>query len=138
MKVLGVVITMFNLNYILILQVRIARIFNTYGPRMCLNDGRVVSNFVSQVKTRSLRAFVFVDLLVRHHFLSGPSQRTHYCLWRWKTNPELSICLRSGMQLGVNISFFSWSISFNFCSLVLGRFMLFSIFVNMCRSYSNK
>lgn len=30
-------------------QVRIARIFNTYGPRMCLDDGRVVSNFVAQV-----------------------------------------------------------------------------------------
>ncbi|CAK9201379.1 unnamed protein product [Sphagnum jensenii] len=29
-------------------QVRIARIFNTYGPRMCIDDGRVVSNFVSQ------------------------------------------------------------------------------------------
>ncbi|VAH81577.1 unnamed protein product [Triticum turgidum subsp. durum] len=28
--------------------VRIARIFNTYGPRMCLDDGRVVSNFVAQ------------------------------------------------------------------------------------------
>ncbi|CAH1434129.1 unnamed protein product [Lactuca virosa] len=29
-------------------EVRIARIFNTYGPRMCIDDGRVVSNFVSQ------------------------------------------------------------------------------------------
>jgi UDP-glucuronate decarboxylase len=29
-------------------EVRIARIFNTYGPRMCLDDGRVVSNFVAQ------------------------------------------------------------------------------------------
>jgi len=27
---------------------RIARIFNTYGPRMALNDGRVVSNFILQ------------------------------------------------------------------------------------------
>ena len=27
-------------------QVRIARIFNTYGPNMALNDGRVVSNFI--------------------------------------------------------------------------------------------
>lgn len=31
------------------LQARIARIFNTYGPRMCIDDGRVVSNFVAQV-----------------------------------------------------------------------------------------
>ncbi|CAG0919344.1 unnamed protein product [Notodromas monacha] len=29
-------------------DVRIARIFNTYGPRMHMNDGRVVSNFVTQ------------------------------------------------------------------------------------------
>lgn len=35
-------------------QVRIARIFNTYGPRMCIDDGRVVSNFVAQVYTPSL------------------------------------------------------------------------------------
>src|SRR5438876_11752017 len=29
-------------------QTRIVRIFNTYGPRMRLNDGRVVPNFISQ------------------------------------------------------------------------------------------
>ena len=29
-------------------DIRIARIFNTYGPRMCLDDGRVVSNFIVQ------------------------------------------------------------------------------------------
>lgn len=28
--------------------IRVARIFNTYGPRMHMNDGRVVSNFVLQ------------------------------------------------------------------------------------------
>jgi UDP-glucuronate decarboxylase len=30
------------------LDVRVARIFNTYGPRMAKNDGRVVSNFIVQ------------------------------------------------------------------------------------------
>ena len=30
------------------LQIKVARIFNTYGPRMSLNDGRVVSNFIVQ------------------------------------------------------------------------------------------
>ncbi len=30
------------------LNIRIARIFNTYGPRMALNDGRVTSNFIIQ------------------------------------------------------------------------------------------
>lgn len=29
-------------------EVRIARIFNTFGPRMHPNDGRVVSNFIKQ------------------------------------------------------------------------------------------
>jgi len=29
-------------------DVRIARIFNTYGPRMAINDGRVISNFIIQ------------------------------------------------------------------------------------------
>lgn len=30
------------------LEIRVARIFNTYGPRMALDDGRVVSNFIAQ------------------------------------------------------------------------------------------
>lgn len=29
-------------------RIRVARIFNTYGPRMQINDGRVVSNFILQ------------------------------------------------------------------------------------------
>ena len=33
------------------MQVRVVRIFNTYGPRMALDDGRVVSNFVAQALT---------------------------------------------------------------------------------------
>jgi UDP-glucuronate decarboxylase len=28
-------------------KIRVARIFNTYGPRMAIDDGRVVSNFVA-------------------------------------------------------------------------------------------
>lgn len=32
-------------------DVRIVRIFNTFGPRMHPNDGRVVSNFIMQVWT---------------------------------------------------------------------------------------
>jgi UDP-glucuronate decarboxylase len=30
------------------LEIKVARIFNTYGPRMSVNDGRVVSNFIVQ------------------------------------------------------------------------------------------
>ncbi|EAN98401.1 putative dTDP-glucose 4,6-dehydratase [Trypanosoma cruzi] len=29
-------------------KIRVARIFNTYGPRMCFNDGRIISNFLIQ------------------------------------------------------------------------------------------
>jgi UDP-glucuronate decarboxylase len=32
-------------------EVRIARIFNTYGPRMAIHDGRVISNFIVQALT---------------------------------------------------------------------------------------
>src|SRR4249920_4140120 len=33
------------------LPIKVARIFNTYGPRMSPNDGRVVSNFIVQALT---------------------------------------------------------------------------------------
>jgi UDP-glucuronate decarboxylase len=55
-------------------DVRITRIFNTYGPRMAVNDGRVVSNFIVQaLKGEDLtvygeggqtRSFCYVDDLV--------------------------------------------------------------------------
>ena len=34
-------------------DIRVARIFNTYGPKMAKNDGRVVSNFITQALTGS-------------------------------------------------------------------------------------
>ena len=40
-----------GLNFSLLqegVEVRVARIFNTFGPRMHMNDGRVVSNFILQ------------------------------------------------------------------------------------------
>ncbi len=56
------------------LKIKIARIFNTYGPRMNLNDGRVVSNFIVQaLKGEPLtvygdgsqsRSFCYVDDLI--------------------------------------------------------------------------
>lgn len=56
-------------------KVRIARIFNTYGPRMDVNDGRVVSNFIVQaLKNEPIalygtgeqtRSFCFVSDLVK-------------------------------------------------------------------------
>ncbi|MGI9169495.1 MAG: UDP-glucuronic acid decarboxylase family protein [Caulobacteraceae bacterium] len=56
------------------LEIKVARIFNTYGPRMRANDGRVVSNFIVQaLRGESLtlhgdggqtRSFCYVDDLV--------------------------------------------------------------------------
>ena len=55
-------------------EVRVARIFNTFGPRMHPNDGRVVSNFIIQaLQSKDLtiygngdqtRSFQYVDDLV--------------------------------------------------------------------------
>lgn len=56
------------------LEIKVARIFNTYGPRMQPNDGRVVSNFIMQAlqnqpisiygKGDQTRSFCYVDDLV--------------------------------------------------------------------------
>jgi len=56
------------------LRIKVARIFNTYGPRMHPNDGRVVSNFIVQALKgepltvygdgQQTRSFCFVDDLI--------------------------------------------------------------------------
>lgn len=55
-------------------KIKIVRIFNTYGPRMSVNDGRVVSNFVIQAiqnqditifgDGKQTRSFMYVDDLI--------------------------------------------------------------------------
>ena len=55
-------------------DIRVMRIFNTYGPRMCCNDGRVVSNFIVQAlqgkpltvygNGEQTRSFCYVDDLI--------------------------------------------------------------------------
>ena len=57
------------------LQIKVIRIFNTYGPRMHPNDGRVVSNFIVQALRgdditiyghgQQTRSFCYVDDLIR-------------------------------------------------------------------------
>src|SRR5690349_3701393 len=57
------------------LEIKVARIFNTYGPRMHPNDGRVVSNFIVQAlkgeditiygQGEQTRSFCYVDDLIR-------------------------------------------------------------------------
>ena len=66
------------------LKIKVARIFNTYGPRMHPNDGRVVSNFIVQaLKSRDItvfgdgtqtRSFCYVDDLIEGmiRMMSGP------------------------------------------------------------------
>ncbi|HRQ65721.1 MAG TPA: SDR family oxidoreductase [Xanthomonadaceae bacterium] len=56
------------------MDIKVARIFNTYGPRMHPNDGRVVSNFIVQAlkgapitiygEGRQTRSFCYVDDLI--------------------------------------------------------------------------
>ena len=56
------------------LKIKIIRIFNTYGPNMAVNDGRVVSNFINQaILNRDLtingngnqtRSFQYIDDLI--------------------------------------------------------------------------
>ena len=56
-------------------QIRVMRIFNTYGPRMLPDDGRVVSNFIAQAlqgkpltiygNGNQTRSFCFVDDLIQ-------------------------------------------------------------------------
>lgn len=56
-------------------DIRVVRIFNTYGPRMSINDGRVVSNFIIQALLNKditifgdgyhTRSFCYIDDLVR-------------------------------------------------------------------------
>ena len=56
------------------IPVKIVRIFNTYGPKMDINDGRVVSNFIVQALRNEpitiygdgeqTRSFQYIDDLV--------------------------------------------------------------------------
>ena len=57
------------------LDLKVARLFNTYGPRMDLDDGRVITNFIRQIKRgeaitiygdgTQTRSFCYVDDTVR-------------------------------------------------------------------------
>ncbi|UCF94824.1 MAG: SDR family oxidoreductase [Desulfobacterales bacterium] len=69
-------------------NIRVVRIFNTYGPRMHPNDGRVVSNFIAQALTArditvfgqgcQTRSFCYVDDLIEGliRMMNGPDEFT--------------------------------------------------------------
>ncbi|MGY0571233.1 UDP-glucuronic acid decarboxylase family protein [Bradyrhizobium sp. RDM12] len=73
------------------IEIKIARIFNTYGPRMLENDGRVVSNFIVQAlrgepitiygRGTQTRSFCFVEDLVRglQLLMESPASVTGPC-----------------------------------------------------------
>ncbi|NCN06390.1 MAG: NAD-dependent epimerase/dehydratase family protein [Candidatus Pacebacteria bacterium] len=66
------------------MDVRIVRIFNTYGPRMDLADGRIIPNFIAQVRSdhpltvygdgSQTRSFCYVSDLVEGILLMGTLQ----------------------------------------------------------------
>jgi UDP-glucuronate decarboxylase len=70
------------------LQIRVARIFNTYGPRMLPNDGRVISNFIIRAlrgepltiygKGSQTRSFCYVDDLIDglYRLMNAPDEVT--------------------------------------------------------------
>jgi UDP-glucuronate decarboxylase len=68
-------------------NIKIIRIFNTYGPRMQLNDGRVVSNFITQALSNKnitiygagdqTRSFCYVDDLISGIMLM--MEKTNFC-----------------------------------------------------------
>ena len=70
------------------LEIKVARIFNTYGPRMHPNDGRVVSNFIVQALKgepitiygdgQQTRSFCYVDDLIEGfiRLMESPAQLT--------------------------------------------------------------
>ena len=57
------------------LDLKIARLFNTYGPKMDLNDGRVITNFIRQIRNGNpveiygdgsqTRSFCYIDDMIR-------------------------------------------------------------------------
>ena len=70
------------------LDIRIIRIFNTYGPNMAVNDGRVVSNFINQSISKNnitiygeglqTRSFMYIDDLIDAMVLIMGSQDLSY------------------------------------------------------------
>ncbi|RRT67887.1 hypothetical protein B296_00006986 [Ensete ventricosum] len=82
------------------LVVRIARIFNTYGPRMCLDDGRVVSNFVAQVVKEVIDSSATIEF--RPNTADDPHMRKpDISKAKELLNWEPKVTLRQGLPLMV-------------------------------------
>ncbi len=105
----------FNLN------IRIIRIFNTYGPNMEINDGRVISNFITQCITNKpitiygdgsqTRSFCYVSDLVRGLIQMGEKEGLQSEIINVgnpneKTVIELANMIKSMIQSTSEIQFF--------------------------------
>ncbi len=99
-------------------DVRIIRIFNTYGPRMRRNDGRVIPNFVEQIATgvpitlygdgSQTRSFCYVDDLVDGIILCMKAERARELVINLGNPEEYTVrelasvlCEISGVSLSV-------------------------------------
>ena len=70
------------------LDIKVVRIFNTYGPNMHPNDGRVVSNFIMQALTNQditvygngeqTRSFCYIDDLINGMMKMMSSEEASY------------------------------------------------------------
>ena len=74
------------------LDIKIARIFNTYGPNMQINDGRVVSNFIVQALTDS-------DITI----YGDGSQTRSFCYVDDLTDALLRLFFKPGLTFPINI-----------------------------------
>ena len=96
------VLYLLHLTQAACMQVRVVRIFNTYGPRMALDDGRVVSNFVAQALTdqpltvygdgQQTRSFQYVSDLIKGTSLN-PSYSGHRVFGQHIINAVLQVLL---------------------------------------------
>ncbi len=83
-------------------DVRIARIFNTFGPRMHIHDGRVVSNLIVQaLKGNPLtiygdgkitRSFQYVRSVLLFWFVKWRNVKTLFPVWRTSGKEFVLIC----------------------------------------------
>lgn len=81
---------------------KVGRIFNTYGPHMLLNDGRVISNFIIQALQNvpitiygdgsQTRSFCYVDDLVECmiRLMASPKEFTGPSIWEIRANSPCS------------------------------------------------
>jgi dTDP-glucose 4,6-dehydratase len=83
------------------LDVRIARIFNTYGPRMRVDDGRVISSFINQAlqnkamtvfgKGTQTRSFCYIEDMVEGLLVAMMKDKTSGEVFNLGSNSEIRI-----------------------------------------------